>query len=243
MIVVRKLKNKACHPRNRCKNEHWNCFNLNINIFQCIRERSTAFRFYSWLAIYHLHSNNIFGAYAHHSFPCCARFLNARGKRYTCSDSSHNFIYKLFAIPRPPSLSSDIVYVHCRHSGNYCLWKLRTFGEFFHHFMNIKRTIQTYVSDIFRCFCIANSKPLKMSVLCNYIVFAMVIENFMLFSYIFVINTIILLFNGPLLSKNGAQFSNKNRYNPFIWCVFFCLKFELTVNYRELRFFLQNVMA
>lgn len=30
-------------------------------------------------------------------------------------------------------------------SNNYCLWKLRTFGEFFHHSANIKRTIQTYV--------------------------------------------------------------------------------------------------
>lgn len=28
-------------------------------------------------------------------------------------------------------------------SNNYCLWKLRTFGEFFHHSANIKRTIQT----------------------------------------------------------------------------------------------------
>lgn len=34
-------------------------------------------------------------------------------------------------------------------SNNYCLWKLRTFGEFFHHSANIKRTIQ----HMFAHFC------------------------------------------------------------------------------------------
>lgn len=63
-------------------------------------------------------------------------------------------------------------------SNNYCLWKLRTFGEFFHHFTNIKRTIQTYVCTFFHqykytctnihiLFRMANTTNVVFS--CNYI--------------------------------------------------------------------------
>lgn len=58
---------------------------------------------------------------------------------------------------------------------------------------------------------------------------------FVLFSYSFVINTIILWFNGPILSKMAPFCRQKTRETTKLFEAFFLAqKFELTVNYREL---------
>lgn len=139
------------------------------------------------------------------SFP----FFSARDIHgHTFSLAQNSIELTLFAkienTPRKKQEEREII-----ASNNYCLWKLRTFGEFFHHFTNIKRTIQTYVCT----FCTEMlSFTTNVGVFLNAIIFIHNGHwNFIAFLIRRVINTIIFRFNSSQYWKMAPIFTNQQQ--------------------------------